>query len=56
MEYGKGGTGMQIGLLGYGTVGKAFYALCEEQPTLKVNTLLTRRPRVNIKVDIIEKA
>ena len=36
---------MQIGLLGYGTVGKAFYALCEEQPTLKVNTLLTRRPR-----------
>ena len=36
---------MQIGLLGYGTVGKAFYALCEEQPALTVRTLLTRRPR-----------
>ena len=36
---------MQIGLLGYGTVGKAFYALCEEQPSLSVKTLLTRRPR-----------
>ena len=36
---------MQIGLLGYGTVGKHFYALVEEQPTLKVKTLLTRRPR-----------
>lgn len=36
---------MQIGLLGYGTVGKAFYALVEEQPALSVKTLLTRRPR-----------
>ena len=36
---------MQIGLLGYGTVGKAFYALCAEQPSLNVKTLLTRRPR-----------
>ena len=36
---------MQIGLLGYGTVGKAFYALCEEQPSLTVKTVLTRRPR-----------
>ena len=36
---------MQIGLLGYGTVGKAFYALCAEQPSLTVKTLLTRRPR-----------
>ena len=36
---------MQIGLLGYGTVGKAFYALIEEQPSLTVKTLLTRRPR-----------
>lgn len=36
---------MRIGLLGYGTVGKAFYALCEEQPELTVKTLLTRRPR-----------
>ena len=36
---------MQIGLLGYGTVGKAFYALVEEQPALTVKTLLTRRPR-----------
>lgn len=36
---------MQIGLLGYGTVGKGFYALCEEQPSLTVKTLLTRRPR-----------
>ena len=36
---------MQIGLLGYGTVGKAFYALCEEQPSLHVKTVLTRRPR-----------
>ena len=36
---------MQIGLLGYGTVGKAFYALSEEQPSLHVRTLLTRRPR-----------
>ena len=36
---------MQIGLLGYGTVGKAFYTLSEEQPSLTVKTLLTRRPR-----------
>ncbi len=36
---------MQIGLLGYGTVGKAFYALAAEQPVLGVSTLLTRRPR-----------
>ena len=36
---------MRIGLLGYGTVGKAFYALVEEQPALTVKTLLTRRPR-----------
>lgn len=36
---------MQIGLLGYGTVGKAFYALSAEQPSLNVKTLLTRRPR-----------
>ena len=36
---------MQIGLLGYGTVGKAFHALSMEQPTLTVKTLLTRRPR-----------
>ncbi|MBQ3159483.1 MAG: homoserine dehydrogenase [Clostridia bacterium] len=36
---------MQIGLLGYGTVGKAFFALCEEQPSLTIKTLLTRRPR-----------
>ena len=36
---------MQIGLLGYGTVGKAFYALSEEQPSTSVKTLLTRRPR-----------
>ncbi len=36
---------MRIGLLGYGTVGKAFYALVEEQPELTVKTLLTRRPR-----------
>ena len=36
---------MQIGLLGYGTVGKAFYALCEEQSALVVKTVLTRRPR-----------
>ena len=36
---------MQIGLLGYGTVGKGFYALSEEQPSLTVKTLLTRRPR-----------
>ena len=35
---------MRIGLLGYGTVGKAFYALVEEQPALTVKTLLTRRP------------
>ena len=36
---------MRIGLLGYGTVGKAFYARVEEQPALSVKTLLTRRPR-----------
>ena len=36
---------MQIGLLGYGTVGKAFHALSKEQPALTVKTLLTRRPR-----------
>ncbi len=36
---------MRIGLLGYGTVGKEFYALVEEQPSLIVKTLLTRRPR-----------
>ena len=36
---------MRIGLLGYGTVGKAFYALSQEQPSLTVKTLLTRRPR-----------
>ncbi len=36
---------MQIGLLGYGTVGKAFYALSKEQPSLTVRALLTRRPR-----------
>ena len=36
---------MQIGLLGYGTVGKAFYALTEEQPGLTCRALLTRRPR-----------
>ena len=36
---------MQIGLLGYGTVGKAFYAMAAEQPSLHVSTLLTRRPR-----------
>ena len=36
---------MQIGLLGYGTVGKGFYALAAEQPSLTVKTLLTRRPR-----------
>ena len=36
---------MQIGLLGYGTVGKAFHALSKEQPALTMKTLLTRRPR-----------
>ena len=36
---------MRIGLLGYGTVGKAFYALSEEQRSLTVSTLLTRRAR-----------
>ena len=36
---------MQIGLLGHGTVGKAFHALSKEQPALTVKTLLTRRPR-----------
>ena len=36
---------LRIGLLGYGTVGKAFYAMAAEQPALHVGTLLTRRPR-----------
>ena len=36
---------MQIGLLGYGTVGKAFYTLTEEHPTMICKALLTRRPR-----------
>ena len=37
---------MQIGLLGYGTVGKAFYALIEEQPSLTVKTLRSGRAHV----------
>jgi len=36
---------MQIGLLGFGTVGKAFFDMAAEQPELKVRSLLTRRPR-----------
>ena len=41
----EGEKEMQIGLLGYGTVGKAFYALTEEQSGLTCRALLTRRPR-----------
>ena len=36
---------MQIGLLGFGTVGSHFYRMIEDQPDLTVKTLLSRKPR-----------
>lgn len=36
---------MEIGLLGYGTVGKSFYELASESDNIQVKTLLSRRPR-----------
>lgn len=40
--------GMKIGLLGFGTVGSHFYRMTEEQPSLSVATLLSRRPRAGL--------
>lgn len=36
---------MQIGLLGYGTVGSHFYRMVKEQKDLSVKTVLSRKPR-----------
>ena len=36
---------MNIGLLGFGTVGSHFYRMAEEHPSLTVTALLSRRPR-----------
>ena len=40
---------MKIGLLGFGTVGSHFYRMAEEQESLSVVTLLSRRPRDGLK-------
>ena len=36
---------MDIALLGFGTVGKGFYALAQNQDAVRVTTVLSRRPR-----------
>ena len=43
---------MQIGLLGFGTVGSHFYKMTEETPGLTVKTILSRRPREGVSAAI----
>ena len=45
---------MQIGLLGFGTVGSHFYKMIEETPSLKVKTVLSRRPREGVSARIVD--
>lgn len=43
---------MNVALLGYGTVGKAFYALADGRTDLKVASVLSRRPRPELKCSV----
>lgn len=40
---------MNIGLLGFGTVGRGFYELAENSPDIKITAVLSRRPRPELK-------
>ena len=44
---------MQIGLLGFGTVGSHFYKMIEEIPGLSVKTILSRKPREGVSAAIV---
>ena len=39
---------MNVGLLGFGTVGSHFYLLAQQQPGVKVKAVLSRRPRPEV--------